>query len=120
MEKIPYKITYYETVRGDQPVALFIDELYKKTQAKIHRYIDDLLAVNGPNLIRPYADIVRGKIRELRVRFSTNTVRILYFFLLNHEIILLHGFLKKTDDIPSAEIEAAERRMSDWINRHSR
>ena len=39
-----------------------------------------LLEKQGPNLKRPYADIVRGKIRELRIHYSSNQFRILYFF----------------------------------------
>src|ERR1044071_547750 len=111
-----YKILYYQTVRGTNPVDEFLLELDRKTRAKVIRYID-YLAEHGPTLVRPYADIVRGKIRELRVKFSHNNVRILYFFFVEHEIILVHGFLKKTQAIDPSEIETAERRMEDWIAR---
>ncbi|MBK8871259.1 MAG: type II toxin-antitoxin system RelE/ParE family toxin [Elusimicrobia bacterium] len=114
-----YEIIYYETARGDQPVALFLDELQKKVRAKVFRYLADLLAVHGPNLKRPFADVVRGKIRELRVRFASDSVRVLYFFA-GREIVLLHGILKKTQELSSADIETAERRMNDWLQRRPR
>ncbi len=114
-----YKVLYYQTHRGTSPVLEFLLELDKKTRAKTMRHID-YLEEHGPNLVRPYADIVRGKIRELRIKFSHNNVRILYFFFVEHEIILLHGFLKKTQILDVNHIETAERRMVDWITRFTR
>lgn len=73
--------------------------------------------MEGPNLPRPYADIVRGKIRELRVSFGSNEYRFLYFFF-GKRIIITHGFLKKTDRVPEGEIERAERIMQDFLERN--
>lgn len=112
-----YTILYYQTLRGTSPVHEFLLELDKKTRAKARRVID-YLGEHGPNLVRPYADTINGKIRELRISFSHNNVRILYFFFVRHEVVLLHGFLKKTDALDPNDIEMAERRMADWIRRH--
>ena len=70
----------------------------------------------GPNLPRPYADVVRGKIRELRVIFASAQYRFLYFFHSKH-IIITHGFLKKTDRVPDSEIDRAQRIMADFEDR---
>jgi len=71
----------------------------------------------GPNLKRPYADVVRGKIRELRIRQSSNHYRILFFFQARDQIVLAHAFSKKTQQLKESDIELAERRMEDWIRR---
>jgi hypothetical protein len=58
-----YNIVFYTTERGDSPLDDFLDGLDKKSRAKVAAYLS-FLEEQGPNLKRPYADIVRGKIRE--------------------------------------------------------
>lgn len=77
-----------------------------------------ILEEQGPHLKRPYADVVRGKIRELRIHQSSNQYRILYFFQLRDRIILAHAFSKKTQQLKEKDIQLAERRMQDWIKRY--
>ena len=76
----------------------------------------ELLEWEGPNLPRPYADVVRGKIRELRVSFSGLHHRFLYVFH-GKRIVVTHGFIKKTAEIPEAEIARAERYTTDFYRR---
>ncbi len=111
-----YKINFYQTRRGDYPVKDFIQDMDKKSRAKIWRYIE-LLEKHGPNLLRPYADQVREKIRELRIRVRSGNVRIFYFFL-EKNIILLHALKKKTQELPETEIEQAKKKMKDFISRY--
>jgi len=96
----------------------FLHGLDKKTRAKAYAWLT-LLSEEGPNLKRPYADIVQDKIRELRVKFSKTNVRLLYFFLHKNEAVLLHGFKKKDQTIDTQEIDTARQRMKDWIARHA-
>jgi hypothetical protein len=63
----------YTTERDDSPIDEFLDGLDMKSRAKVAAHLS-LLEEQGPNLKRPYADIVRGKIRELRIHFSSNSV----------------------------------------------
>jgi phage-related protein len=58
-----------------------------------------LLEEQGPNLKRPYADIVRGKIRELRIHYSSRQSRIPYFFQMFDQIVLVHAFSKKMQQL---------------------
>ena len=74
----------------------------------------DTLRVQGHNLRRPDADVVKGRIRELRTRFLNNRFRTLYYFYHKDYIILLHAFQKKTGAIDPREIETAEKRMNDF------
>ena len=111
-----YEVLSYEDSRGDCPADEFLDNLPIKIRAKIEKWIEKL-EEEGPNLTRPFADIVRGKIRELRVVFGSNQYRFLYFFF-GKKIILTHGFLKKTDKVPAGEIERAERIMGDFFQRY--
>lgn len=73
-----------------------------------------LLQEKGPNLQRPYADVLEGPIRELRVSFGRLEIRILYF-IYGKSIVLTHGFLKKTQKVPMEEIEMAKRYRNNWL-----
>ncbi|MCG2712766.1 MAG: type II toxin-antitoxin system RelE/ParE family toxin [Candidatus Omnitrophica bacterium] len=111
-----YKVIFYEDSKGKCPTDNFLDETQPKARAKIEKWMVKL-EEEGPNLPRPFADIVKGKIRELRMRFGSDYYRFLYFFL-GKKIIITHGFLKKTDKIPPGEIDRSERIMQDYLQRH--
>lgn len=113
-----YNIVFYTSERGDSPVDDFLDGLDKKSRAKVAAYLS-LLEEQGPNLKRPYADKVEGKIRELRIHYGSNQYRIFYFFQLRDRIVLLHALSKKTQQLSKKDIELAERRMEDWMRRFS-
>lgn len=111
-----YTIIYYKTKRGDDPVKEFILSLDKKTAIKVNAIVE-LLEREGPNLHRPYADHVKGPLRELRIGFGRSEIRIIHFFIVGRRIVFLHAFLKKKDELKRADIELAEQRMKDWISR---
>ncbi len=111
-----YEVIFYETNNGLCPVDEFLDLLQLKVRAKVEKWIEKL-EHHGPNLPRPYADIVVGKIRELRIVFGSNHYRLLYFFY-GKTIVLTHGFIKKTDKVPTQEIKRAENCMTDFLNRY--
>lgn len=77
----------------------------------------DLLAIHGTSLKEPYVKHIKGALWELRVKFSSDIARVFHFYPLAHKIILLHGFVKKTDKTPKREIETAEKRMADYQGR---
>ena len=111
-----YKVLFYEDEKKESPTEDFLDELQPKVRAKVEKWIDKL-EQEGPNLPRPFADIVRGKIRELRISFGSQCCRLMYFFV-GKNIIVTHGFMKKTDKIPPNEIERAERIMTIFTKRY--
>lgn len=79
-----------------------------------------LLEENGPKLKRPYTDTLCRGIKELRIQYSSNQYRALYFFLIRNKIILTNAFIKKTDKIPKEEIERAKRRKKDFTDRYKK
>lgn len=117
-----YEINYYRTERGDMPVKEFIDSLPAKLKAKNMRELE-LLEQFGPTPEMPdkHAQPLHGKqyrgLWELRVKFSNDITRVFYFYPRDKEILLLHGFVKKSDATPTKELETAKRRMDDAIKR---
>ncbi len=113
-----YEVLFYESADGACPAQEFLDGLTPKIQGKVAKWLE-LLEQEGPNLPRPYADVIRGKIRELRVSFGGLHHRFLYFFH-GKRIVMTHGFVKKTAAVPEGEIGRAERYMADFYHRLER
>ena len=111
-----WTVEHYRDKDGKEPAADFIDSLSNEARAKVFRIIK-LLKEYGVLLKEPYTKQIRGEIRELRVKDKQGAIRILYFTYTGRRFILLHGFIKKTDKTPEREIEIAEKRMNDFINR---
>ena len=111
-----YRVDFYTTAEGDNPVRDFLRRLDGKHRAKIGRWIDRL-EKEGPDLPRPYADVLEGNIRELRIALSHHQYRLLYFFH-GRTAVFVNAFLKKTPRVPPDEIGRALRRMIDWMKRH--
>ncbi|MDP2157821.1 MAG: type II toxin-antitoxin system RelE/ParE family toxin [Nitrospirota bacterium] len=116
--KFKWQVLYYETVEGESPVEKFIDSRKERDQAKIFSWIS-LLEEQGPNLPRPYADLLTDGIHELRVKLSGDQVRILYFFCYKDYIILTHTFRKQTNAVPQGEIKKAQTYRTDFLSRFS-
>ena len=95
-------------IRIDGKVEKFIATLRKSTIAKVLRTID-LLEQFGHQLGMPHSKKVKSGFFELRIR-GHQEVRIFYTFQ-KREIILLHGFVKKSQKIPQQEINKAARKL---------
>jgi hypothetical protein len=68
-----------------------------------------LLSEQGNELRRPYVDMLRDGIRELRCKVGNVNYRILFFYCGQHVVCLSHG-LTKEDIVPNAEIDTALKR----------
>lgn len=110
-----YEVIFYKKTNEECPTDEILDTLPAKVRAKLQKWVEQL-EIQGPRLPRPYADIVRDKIRELRLKFGGANYRFLYFFA-GKMIVMTHGFVKKTDRIPEEEIERAIRLMNDFQER---
>lgn len=112
-------IEFYKTESGNIPVKKFVDSLPEAAQAKFI-FILDLLEKYGLEVREPYVKTLKGrtKLKEIRIKTSSNIYRILYFPAKGRIFVILHGFIKKGDKTPINEIETAEKRLKDYINRY--
>ena len=111
-----FDVILYARKDGSVPVKDFIMSLSGKFQAKVLMEID-LLEEYGNELDGKYTKYITKGIYELRVRISSNRVRILFFFYSDKKIILTNGFIKKTQKTPIREIETAFKYREDFLNR---
>jgi phage-related protein len=85
------------------PITDFLDRCRPEHRAKVLHLIG-LLEELGPNLPRPYADLLHDGIHELRVKLSGEHVRLLYFFCFERFIVFFDVLYKHTDRVPEAVI----------------
>ena len=111
-------VTYYSKQDGSKPVAEYIDNLSLEEQAKILSFIG-LLKEEGPNLHRPYADLLEDGIHELRIKLTGTQVRTLYFFCYQNIIVLTNVFEKHSDKVPKKHIKTAKECRIDFLSRVS-
>jgi phage-related protein len=76
-----------------------------------------LLEEQGPNLPRPYADLLIDGIHELRLKLTGDQIRILYFFCYKEFIVLTHVFTKRTEVVPAPEIKKSQKCRDDFLSR---
>ena len=79
-------------------------------------HVLELLMEFGPNLRMPHSRAMGDGLFELRVRGREGIGRALYCFVVGRRIIILHGFIKKTQDTPAKELQIARRRMKEVQN----
>jgi phage-related protein len=111
-----WRIVFYVQTDGKSPIREWLEHLPQKQRDKVHAVLL-LLGSEGPNLRRPYADMVVPPLRELRVKSMGNELRLLYFFNETGTAVMLHGFAKKTNAIPEREITTSQGRMKDLLRR---
>lgn len=113
-----FTIEFYETLKGEKPCLEFLNTLEVKLRAKAFRDMA-LLEEKGTELRLPYSEHLDDGIFELRTKQGRNIIRNLYFFFVGNKIIITHGFRKKTQKVPSGEIERAKEYRKDYLARNS-
>ena len=114
-----WSIKFYETEDGHNYVKEFLDNIEdSKLKAKVLHDIG-LLQQFGTKLPKPHADYLEDGIWELRTKQGSNIARTLYFTVSGKTIILLNGFVKKTQKTPPGVIKKAKDNRDDYVRRHS-
>ena len=113
-----WKVIYYSEQSGSIPVREYINNLSLRERAKTMAFIG-LLEKKGPDLPRPYADILEDGIHKLRVKLTGTQVRTLYFFCYQNIIVLTNVFDKHSDRVPKEQIKLAKESRIDFLSRFS-
>lgn len=106
------------SVHYDARLEGWLNELPPDMKAKVLRIVDLLVAYGPQNVREPYVRHVEGhrKLFELRARGKDGIARVFYFTATGQQMILLHGFIKKTPATPKREIDVALQRMSEVLH----
>ena len=78
--------------------------------------IVELLTEFGPNLRMPHSRAMGGGLFELRARGREGIGRVFYCFAVGQRVVILHAFVKKTQETPEQELRIARKRMKEVQN----
>ncbi|WP_299408282.1 type II toxin-antitoxin system RelE/ParE family toxin [Acaryochloris sp. IP29b_bin.148] len=77
--------------------------------------LTDLMLEFGPNLGMPHTRSMGDRLFELRVKSKEGIARVFYCTLVGEKIVMLHGFVKKTQKTPNRELQIARRRLKEVL-----
>jgi phage-related protein len=110
----------------DYQIAYFSEEV----QAVILRLPDSLAAryvvlsrrmiAMGPFLGEPHTKALGSGLFELRLRSGDGIARVFFCTLSGRQIVMLHGFVKKSQKTPLKEIDLARSRLQEVKNEDAR
>ena len=107
----PLKVIFYQTDTGNEPVREWLKALPKEDCKTIGA---DILTVQYAWPVgKPLVDNLGEGIWEIRSRLDNRIARTL-FAVVDQEIVLLHGFIKKQQKTPQDELELAKKRKKQY------
>ena len=107
-----WKVIYYASSSGNNPVSDFLDSLDKQTQSKLLRIVTNIEEYGLLSVIPHVKKLSGTPLWEIRILGKVNA-RIIYVVPTRTRVILLHGFVKKSNKTPSKEIHIALARFRD-------
>lgn len=78
--------------------------------------IVELLMEYGPQLRMPHSKAFGSGLFELRPKGRSGIGRAFYCFLIGSRVVILHAFVKKSQQTPDREIKRARKRMKEIQN----
>ncbi len=110
------KAVFYRTDGGGEPVREWLKGLPSREDRK--RIGEDIKTVEfGWPVGMPVCRSVGGGIYEVRSNLTQNRIaRVLFYFDKMGRMVLLHGFIKKTQKTPDEDLDLARRNK----NKHER
>jgi phage-related protein len=76
----------------------------------------ELLMEFGPNLRMPHSRAMGGGLFELRPRSREGIGRVFYCFVIGQRVVILHSFVKKTQETPEQILKIARKRLKEVQN----
>ena len=108
----PLKVVFFKTDTGNEPVREWLKALSKEDCKVIGT---DILTVQYAWPVgRPLVDNLGDGIWEVRSRLDNRIARTL-FAVVDEEIVLLHGFIKKQQKTPQDELDLAKKRKRQYL-----
>ena len=105
-----YTVEFYNrTVRGE------ILDWPDGIQASFTRIAEQMIEY-GPNLGMPYTRAMKEGLFEIRAKGREGIGRAFFCTLIGRRIVILHGFIKKTEQTPANELKLARQRLKEVQN----
>lgn len=93
-------------------VAALVDRWPVDIRADFLR-IARLMIEHGPNIGMPHTRAMGGGLFEVRAKGREGIGRAFYCTLVGKRIVILHGFIKKTEQTPAHDLDIARARLKE-------
>ena len=103
-------VAFYQTEAGNEPVRVWLKSLKQEERKAIGE--DIKTAQFGWPLGMPLIRKIERDLWEVRSYVSNGIART-FFTVEGHTMILLHGFIKKSQKTPQVDLNTAKRRLAD-------
>ncbi len=104
-----WQVDDWRSPGGARPVKTFIDGLSKPAKAKVGAALA-MLEELGNRLQLPHSRALGGGLLELRITHPEGPFRVVYCYLPDRRIVLLHAFVKRTKEISKPDLDLARSR----------
>ena len=104
---MPYFIEYFH------PRVLAEIESWPADILADYARIAELLMEHGPKLRLPHSRAFGGGLFELRPRGTAGIGRALYCFIAGQRVVVLHAFIKKSQQTPDRDLKLARKRIKE-------
>lgn len=108
-----WKVIYFVSSSGENPVSRFINSCSKPQQVKILRVLSHFEEYGIQAVIPHIKKLTGTPFWEIRILGKDN-IRIIYIIEIGNLILLLHGFFKKRQKTPPKEIEICYKRYHEY------
>jgi len=102
---------FYETPSGNQPVRDWVKELSVKDRQLVGRDVQKVEF--GWPIGMPYCRSLGSGLWEVRSDLTNGRIGRIIFCVIRERMVLLHGFIKKTQKTPARDIELALKRKKE-------
>lgn len=109
-----WKIIYYISSSGDNPFSNFLDTLEHSSQSKILRIFHNIQEYGLDSAIPHIKKLSGTPFWEIRI-LGKDSIRVIYVVPAKFQVLVLHGFKKKTQRTPLKELETASKRYQEFI-----
>lgn len=115
-----FTVEFYETDTGKCPVREFLDQLKDSDPDDFAVVVAGLAKLRNRQYHRePLSKTIGNGLFELRHVGKLNT-RVLWFFMRNRRIVVVHAIRNKGQAIAARDLATARERMRDWRKREEK
>ena len=107
-------VSFFLTTSGKEPVRDWLRSIDKEKRQTIGEDIK-LVQFRWP-LGMPLVRKMEANLWEVRSKFKSGNISRVFFTVRGGQMILLHGFIKKSQKTLQKEIDLARTRMRQWLS----
>ena len=111
-----WSVDDYRTPTGGRPVYEFLQGLSKAAKPRVYAVLA-MLAAEGNGLLMPHSRSLGEGLHEIRVRHAEGPFRVVYCFRPGRRVVLLHAFVKRSQETPKGDLDIARMRKRDLERR---